>query len=178
MKLSLIILLSLVTIMSGCAEKRQAATVDENYEVFARKVYDALKQRDTDAFIELCANAYDEKLDGTPLLYETDRREGSEWTETHRIAFNYFIDEIERTGGMDSLEWVQLGKVLGSLPSESGFIGNIYIEVNIGYTVYYIEIGVTQLSKDRGRVITASTPLILQTESHYEKNANEPQMPF
>lgn len=161
----------LTIVMVGCTQKDKDIAQNNDNEVFAQKVFDTIIQRDADMFIELCAHAEDIDLDGKPLLSESYRKkDGIEWIETLKISFDYFLKEIDRTGGVESLEWVGLGKVMGRLPSESGFIGNIYIKVKINGIDYIIEIGGTQISRDRGRVIIDSTPFILRTMSYYKKN--------
>jgi len=171
------IVLSLMIFISGCAEKDRSAVSNENYEVFAKKVFDAIAQKDENVFIELCANANDLKLNGSFLLYPSDRQEGGRrWIENLRLSFNNFLKQIDRTGEIESLKWVQFGKAIGSMPSESGFIGNMYILVKINDMDYAIEIGCTQLSKKRGRLITDSGPLMLRTMNYYKINTDEPEL--
>jgi hypothetical protein len=69
-----------------------------------------------------------------------------------------------------STKEICMGKIIGRVPSESGFVGNMYIEARLDGEEIVIEIGSTQVSQNRGRVLMTGAPLLsLKKMAYYSR---------
>ena len=156
-----------MTSLLGCQTQD---TVDKTAEftAFTKTVFHAVKAQDFEAFYSLCVQIEDVRLDGD-FLIEPRYRDSYDWRKLRRENFDKMLKRIETRGGIDSLQWIGFDKAIGINMVDSEFVGNMYIRIQIAGVDHIIEIGVSRMSKNRGRVITDLAPLqLMDTSYHYE----------
>lgn len=162
----------MLTLLLGCTEKKTTldyAIVDQ----FAVHVFNAIKLKDFDAYLDLSINPEDLSTTGKPLMEERDiNRDGMSWKARHRRRFDMLLRDIEKAGGVSTLDWVKPGVAIGYMMEESGFLGNSYIVVTLNDDdkKMVLEIEATQETKGRGRRLMADSDVVLKPWRYYEVN--------
>ena len=70
------------------------------------------------------------------------------------------------------MRFERIGKPIGLMGLASDFVGNMFLIVELGSQIRAIEIGSTQLSKSRGRLILPGQILALQDLQYYHELAS------
>ena len=111
--------------------------------------------------------------DGRPLMDPIKRDWGGmTWDQYHKERFTVLLNEIDRAGGMHTVNFVRHGKAFGYLMDEHEFLGNIYTEITIGNPEkpMVFEIGSTQVVPARGRLLMVDSRILLQSLAYYQAN--------
>lgn len=162
------ILFPLLFAVVGCSSKTQGAAVLDYAKTddYARRVFDAIAVRDLNAYLDLTVKPDDLDLQGQPLMNSATAQ------DQQRRRFEMLISSIEKEGGLNTLQWVKPGQAMGYLKERSEFVGNIYIEITVGADAkkMVLEIGPTQETQHRGRVLTGDAGVQLKTWEYYKTN--------
>jgi hypothetical protein len=143
-------------------------------DAFTRQIYDAIVEKDFDAYLALCVTPEDIGFHGKPLMpSNTQEANGVTWQDRHQQRFDALLAALEEKGGAETLKWARPGQALGYLKDESEFVGNLYIEVTLGDELQkmVLEIGASQEAKPRGRLLLADAGVTLKTWEYYQANA-------
>ncbi|HLG22547.1 MAG TPA: hypothetical protein VI382_07005 [Candidatus Manganitrophaceae bacterium] len=162
--------LGLILVMVGCSSSKAKTTLDfAKTDAYARQMFDAIAAKDLDAYIDLSVGPDDLGADGQPLM-AAHRKES--WRDRHQRQFEALLRNIEREGGVETLQWAQPGQPLGYLKDQNEFVGNIYVEVTVGAEPkkMVLEIGSTQEAQGRGRLLTPDSDVFLKPWTYYEVN--------
>lgn len=161
-RLVILMLAACLAATCACGKKNREEAVPgmdpASIEAFARKAFDAISANDADAWLALCRHPEDTDLKGKPLMSESEKSFGGVgWEESDKRIFSTSMDRLRQAAGKGAVAWDSMGRAIGFMASESGFVGNIYILVTVGGRPWAIELEPTQMSRDRGRLFM-STP--------------------
>ncbi len=173
MKIRRCMLLVTMVLILGCSsgDSKFQARLD-SYDDFAQQVYDALAWEDVDALCAFSAQPGDRDLDGCALVPQGYGYDDEAAYRQHldRKA-RKFIEDLNSLGGTPDMKLVRIGKPIGLMGTKIDFVGNMFLIVELGGRQHAIEVGSTQLSRNRGRVILPGTAFALKDMQYYQELA-------
>ncbi|MBU8872112.1 MAG: hypothetical protein KOO60_14685 [Gemmatimonadales bacterium] len=173
MKQRIVFLFAILFLVTGCSggdSEFEARLV--SYDAFAQKIYDALAWEDIEALVELCAQPGDIDMDGSPMF---SRGRGSDDANAYSLELTRitrrFIDDLNSAGGTPDMKLIRIGKPIGLMGTEVDFVGNMFLIIELDGRQQVIEVGSSQLTSNRGRVLLPVQAFALKDIQYYQEMA-------
>lgn len=173
MSLKRILFVLMIAALFSCSKSEEVPQLDlVQCEQYAKNVYRAIRDNDFDAYIALLAQKGDKGLDDQLLVddYRFEEHHGLSWQDQVKRRYKNLRESIDKAGGVGTMTWDKMGKIIGYMPEYSEFVGNMYVEINVSGTPYVLEIAGTQLTRDRVRIAIGTGAANLKTWSYYQTN--------